>query len=150
MPGVRAGEQRPSRPAGATTAAGARRKIRSRPAGGDDAHRSGQVDGVALEVLERDDLQRRGMGRPQHHPRRHARLQRLLPARGAQAPPIAGAQPRKAELLARGRQVVASRAGEIQELPRHAGAYGVTAEILIRLAMSIRLHTNVFLQENLA
>ena len=56
----------------------------------------------------------------------------FLPAGRAQTPLIARTQPREAELMARRRQVVAAGAGELEELRRHAGAYGVAAHVFIR------------------
>src|SRR6185437_13622517 len=66
---------------------------------------------------------------PERHPRRTPRLQRLLPARRAEAPAIPRLEPGKAELAARGRQIVALRAAERQELRCHHRADRVAAEV---------------------
>ena len=64
------------------------------------------------------------------HLRRLAGVERLLPARRAQAPAIAGLQPGKAGGRKRGRQIVAGRFRERQELGIDPGADRMHAEIL--------------------
>src|SRR3990172_4508217 len=91
---------------------------------------SGEVDGVALEVLEIDQFERRLMGRPKNDARGAARLKRLAPARGAQAPAVAGLEPREIEIGLRRRKIVATRLGEGEELGRHLDADRVQADIL--------------------
>jgi hypothetical protein len=61
-----------------------------------------------LEVGERAMSKRTLVGGPQHHARRLAGLECLLPARRAQAPAITGLQARKAKLGDRGREIVAA------------------------------------------
>src|ERR1019366_4591805 len=57
-------------------------------------------------------------------------VQRLLPARGAQAPAVVGLQAGETELGHRRREVVALRLAERQELGGHHHADGVAADIL--------------------
>ena len=57
-------------------------------------------------------------------------LERLAPARGAQAPAIAGLEPGKIEIGLRRREVVAARLGEGEELRRHLDADRVQPDIL--------------------
>src|SRR4029079_824528 len=92
--------------------------------------RSGKIDGVALQVLERDDVERRLMRRGKDDPRRVARLERLAPARGAQAPAVAWLEPGKPEVRLRRRQVIAPRLGEFEELGGHLDAHCMQPEIL--------------------
>lgn len=61
--------------------------------------------------------------------RGHVGVERLLPARGAKAPPIAGLQTGKFELRARGREVVSLRKGKRQEFLSHDRADGVDTEV---------------------
>src|SRR5689334_10472529 len=70
------------------------------------------------------------MGGAQHHARRLAGCERLLPARRAQAPAVAGFEPRKAELRHRRGQIVAAGFGEFQEGSGHDDTHRVAAEIL--------------------
>src|ERR1051326_367532 len=70
------------------------------------------------------------MGGAQHHARRLARFEFLLPARRAQAPAVARFETRKAELGHRRGQIVAARFGEFQEGSSHHHAHRVAAEIL--------------------
>ena len=81
-----------------------------------------------------------GVGRRQHHRRRHARLVGLRPPARAQAPAITRSQPREAELRAWSHQVVAHLRAEPQELLGdhrahrvHPGvlAPGVTAAVTV-------------------
>src|SRR3712207_5385785 len=67
----------------------------------------GHVDGVLAQRLERDGLQRTGVGGRQDDARRGPGLVRLQPARGDDAPAVARPQPREAVLRARGAEVVA-------------------------------------------
>src|SRR5262249_25400908 len=92
--------------------------------------RSGKIDGVALQVLKRDDLERRLMGRCENDTRCAACLQRLAPARGAQAPAVAGLEPRKAKVELRRRQIVAARFGKFEELCRYLDDHRMQPEIL--------------------
>ncbi len=64
------------------------------------------LEGVRLEVGERDELERRGVRRLEHDRRRDARLERLLPARGDDAPAVARAEPREQPLRLRRHEVV--------------------------------------------
>ena len=86
--------------------------------------------GVGDEVAQLHPLQGGRVGRRQHDRRRHPGLERLLPARGAQAPLVAGLQSREAELGVRRRQVVADRGREGQELRGDPGADRVHAHVL--------------------
>ncbi len=63
---------------------------------------SAQVDGVRLEVVQRDVLKGALMRGPQGHTRRTASLQRLAPTWGAHAPAVPGSQPRKTDPRHRG------------------------------------------------
>lgn len=69
------------------------------------------------------------MGGPQHHARRLAGLECLLPARCAQAPTITGPQALKAELGKRSREIIAAGFREGQKPRGHDRTYGVTADI---------------------
>ena len=92
-------------------------------------------DTVRMDLLESTaktphDLECRLVGGGQHHRRGDARLQRLLPAVGAQAPAFARLQAREAVLRPRRAQVVAPRAAEGEEFYRHLGADDVDAEVV--------------------
>src|SRR5882724_4959160 len=91
---------------------------------------SAQIDRVFLQQIERYDLQRRLMRPGQADLRRLAGIEGFLPARGAQAPAIAGLQAGKAGGWHRGRQIVAGGPGKGEELGVDPGAYGMDAEIL--------------------
>src|SRR5271155_400470 len=91
---------------------------------------SAQVDRVALQHLQRDDLQGGLVGRGQSDFGSFAGLECLLPALGAQAPAIARLQTRKAEFRYRRRQIVAGRLRERQKGGIDAGANRVQPEIL--------------------
>src|SRR5207249_3244976 len=54
----------------------------------------------------------------------------LLPARRAQAPPVAGPEAREAVLRVWGAEVIASSGGELEELGGHLRAHDVHADIL--------------------
>ena len=86
-----------------------------------------RIEGVRDQYLPGDEIGSRFVGRGQDHGRSHPRIERLLPARCAQAPPIAGPQPREAR--ARRGEVVAAARGEREELGRHLGADDVPAQI---------------------
>jgi len=68
---------------------------------------SGQVHRMPFQVGHAAGLQRPLVGGAQHDPRCAPRFQGLLPARGAQAPTVAGLEPRKVEVRHRRREVVA-------------------------------------------
>src|SRR5690348_9580653 len=65
----------------------------------------------------------------QHDARRCASIQRLLPARRAQAPAVTRAKTGEAELRPRCRQIVAGRLAERQELLGHNRAYRMAARV---------------------
>ena len=69
------------------------------------------------------------VGGPQHHARRLAGLECLLPARRAQAPTIAGLQARKAELGDRSREIVAAGFREREKPCGHDHTDRVAADI---------------------
>src|SRR5262245_15301194 len=69
------------------------------------------------------------MRRREHDGRRLPCLERLLPARGADAPAIAGHETGEAEPLTRRREIVADRLREGEEPLGHHGADSVHAEI---------------------
>src|SRR5688572_18146978 len=74
----------------------------------------------------------------QHDARCHALLMRLEPTRGAQAPAIAGLQPRKIELGMRRREVVAAKARELEKVLRDLHADGMGAGVLVaRVAAAV-------------
>jgi hypothetical protein len=73
---------------------------------------SSKIDGVALEVAELDELERRLMGRGENDAWGAAGLEGFAPARGAEAPAVARFKSRKAELWPRRGEVVAARLGE--------------------------------------
>src|SRR5262245_60817988 len=87
-------------------------------------------DGVLFQLVERDDVQGHSMGRLEHDLRGGTGVQRLLPARGAQAPAVAGLEAGEAVLRQRRREVVALRLGEVEELGGHDDANRVKAGIL--------------------
>src|ERR1700689_4880493 len=62
---------------------------------------------VVLQHPERRDRQGLLVGRFQHHLRREAGVEGFLPARGAEAPAVAGLEAREAVLRHRGGEVVA-------------------------------------------
>src|SRR5262245_34367587 len=101
-------------------------------------HPSHQIDRVPLELGERAIAERARFRRAQHHARRHPRLERLGPARRAQAPAVARLQPGEAVIGHRRREVVAARFGELEELRRHHGADRVGPHILpARIAAAV-------------
>src|SRR6185437_16770248 len=71
-----------------------------------------QIHRVALEIGERAVVERALMRRAQHDARRQPGLERLLPARRAQAPAVARAKAGEAAIRHRRREVVAARFGE--------------------------------------
>ena len=85
--------------------------------------------GVRLEVGQRYRPQRLLVRRRQHDRRRDARLQCLLPATHAQAPPVARRQAGEAVRRNGRREVVAARGGEGQKPGRHHGADDVRAVV---------------------
>ena len=87
-------------------------------------------DGVRLEVGQRYRPQRLLVRRRQHDRRRDARLQCLLPATHAQAPPVARRQAGEAVRRNGRREVVAARGGEGQKFGRHHGADDVRAVVV--------------------
>src|SRR6202453_2573818 len=66
----------------------------------------------------------------QHHARRMPCLQRFLPARCAQTPPITGLQSRKAEVRNRRREIIAAGLRKLKKTRGHDGAHGVAADVL--------------------
>src|SRR5260370_9750252 len=70
------------------------------------------------------------MRRAETHPWWLAGVERLLPARRAQAPAVARLQPREAGLRHRRRQIVAGGAREREKIGVDPGAHGVHAEIV--------------------
>jgi hypothetical protein len=88
-----------------------------------------QVEGVLLQRIERDDRERLFVRRCEHDGRRDTRLERLPPRRRADAPAIAGLEPREAEFGSRGDEVVALGAGELEKCPRDARADDVQSEV---------------------
>src|SRR3984885_6077452 len=89
-----------------------------------------RLDGVRDQVAQLHPLQGGGVRRGQDDGRRHAGLEGLLPARGAQAPLVSGLQAGEAELGMGCGQVVADRRREDQELGGDPGAHRVDAVIL--------------------
>ena len=84
---------------------------------------------VRLEVRHRDELERRGVRRLEHDRRSDARLERLRPALGDDAPAVAGLEAREQPLRLRGHEVVPARAGEREELLGHDRADDVDADV---------------------
>src|SRR6185503_4423304 len=87
-------------------------------------------DGVLLQVIERNDLQGHRMGGLEHHLGGAAGIERLLPARRAQAPAVARLEAGEAVLRHRRREVVAPGFREGEELRRHDDANRVQAHVL--------------------
>jgi hypothetical protein len=71
---------------------------------------SRQIDGEAFQILQLAVAERAFVGGAQHHVRRPAGLQRLLPARPVQAPAVAGVQAGETVDGFGGREVVANGA----------------------------------------
>src|ERR1700680_2746658 len=92
--------------------------------------RLAQVEREFLERVERHDLETRLMRRGKADAWRMAGVERLLPARRAQAPAIARLQPVEAELRQRGREVVAGGLRKRKELGVDLGADRVQPDIL--------------------
>ena len=90
----------------------------------------GDVDGVGLEDLQRDDLERALVGRGQHHRSGGAVPVRLQPVGRGHAPPVPRHQPGEPELGHRRGQVVADPALMFEEFGGYHGADGVTAQVL--------------------
>lgn len=91
---------------------------------------SSQIDRVPLKVSKGAVIERALVGGAQHHARRASRFERLLPARRAQAPAVAGLEAGEAESRQRRRQVVAARFGEFQEFGCRDHAHRMAADIL--------------------
>src|SRR5262245_29363993 len=83
---------------------------------------SSKIDGVTLQVLERDNLECRLVGRRENNPRRLAGVECLAPTRGAQAPAVAGVEARESEIGLRRREIVAACLREFEKLGRHLDA----------------------------
>src|SRR5262249_8773542 len=95
-----------------------------------EARRLGEVECVALQVDELDDLEGGLVGCRQHHAWGGSGLERLLPARRAQAPAVAWLEAGKAEFRVRGGKIVANGLRESQELHRRLYAHSVDTGIL--------------------
>src|SRR6476620_6255901 len=85
---------------------------------------------MLFERIERHDPQCRFVRSGEPHLRRLPRVERLLPARRAQAPAIARLQPGKSGGRNRDREIVAGRLREREKLGVYLGAYRMHAEIL--------------------
>jgi hypothetical protein len=84
---------------------------------------------MALQVFQVDNIEGRLVRRAQNNTWRDPRLERLAPARGAQAPAVAGLKSRKAEVgLWRG-EIVAPRFGEFEEVGGDLDAYRMQSKI---------------------
>ena len=90
----------------------------------------GHVDGVALERVERHDLERPLVRARHHDVRGRAGLLRPQPVQRGHAPAVAGHQAGERELGPRRLQVVADRALVLEELRRDDRADRVAAEVL--------------------
>src|SRR5438552_909910 len=88
-----------------------------------------KLDGVFLQLLQRDDLQRHSVGGLEHDLRGAAGSERLFPAVRTQAPAVAWLEAGEAVLAHRCREVVAVLLGESQELRRHDAANRVQPDI---------------------
>jgi hypothetical protein len=82
---------------------------------------------MRLQFFQVHELEGGRMRRLQVHWRRDAGLQRLLPTSHAKAPAIALLQAGKVRM--RYDEVIAARAGEIEELLRHPGANRVQPRV---------------------
>src|SRR5579859_5812970 len=107
------------------------RAISANSAGRSADTRSGQVDGVLLQIGQQAVIQRALLGRAQHDAGRGVGIQRFLPARRAKAPAVSRLQSRKAELRMWRGQVVAGGLAEGEELSSHDSADRVAAVVLI-------------------
>lgn len=84
---------------------------------------------MRLEILEVDELQRGDVRGREPHARRDARIERLRPARDAQAPAVARFESGKFPLR-RGRgKIVAALPRELQKFFSHLDANGVKPDI---------------------
>ncbi len=86
---------------------------------------------MPLEFRERHHRKRLLVRRREHHRRRDAGVERLLPASRAQAPLIAGPEPRKSGGRDRSGEVVAVLPREFQEFARHPDADHMDAGIVV-------------------
>src|ERR1700738_3141366 len=94
-----------------------------------EARPSAQIDRVALQHLEGDDLQGRLVGCRQPDLGCLAGLERLFPALRAEAPAVARLEAGEAEFGHRGREIVAGRARERQEVGIDFCAHSVQPQI---------------------
>src|SRR6267154_2705355 len=93
---------------------------------------------MSAQCLERAPLDGAGMRGGEMNRRRRARFERLLPARGAQTPAVAGLQTVEAVLGMGRAEVVALLEGESEELLRHPGAHEVHAGVgAVRAAAAV-------------
>jgi len=90
---------------------------------------SDKIDRVSFEVDETHELQRLTMGGLETHFGRATGFERLLPARGAQAPSVTRLEAREAEFRPWGRQVVTPRQREFEEVRGHERTDGVGADV---------------------
>src|ERR1700722_2604144 len=90
----------------------------------------GNVDGVAPEHVQRDDLQSALVGAGQHHGSRGAVAVRAQPVRRGHAPPVPRYQAGEAALGHRRGQVIADAALMREELRGHHRADRVAAQVL--------------------
>src|SRR5579862_8133273 len=85
---------------------------------------------MALQIAERAIVQGALMSRAQDDVRRLARVERLLPARRAKAPAVAGDEAGKAVIRHRRREIVALSLRISEELGRGDDANRVAADIV--------------------
>src|SRR6478609_6187279 len=85
---------------------------------------------VRHQGIDRHDLERALVGGAEHDGCGDARTVGLEPARGANAPAVAGLETGEAPLGTRRREVVAGKLAEVEELLGHHGAHRVASEVL--------------------
>jgi len=97
-----------------------------------------EIRGQPAHEIERHNLERALVRRAQVDARRHTGLVSFLPARGAQAPAVAGLQARETELGSRRREIVAAEARELEKFLRDLDADRVRAQIVVaRVAAAV-------------
>ena len=93
---------------------------------------------VLLQKFERDDFQRPLVRRGQHDWRGYVLLEQLEPPTRADAPAIAGLEPRKIEVGTRGREIVSHQPAMVEKFLRDFHAHGVAADVLVaRVAVTV-------------
>ena len=104
--------------------------VRNKPVLPSPVQRLGEVDGVFFEILEVHKFERGLMRRPEHDPRRFARLQRLQPPSCAETPSVTRFQAREAKVWNWRRKIVAARLREREKVVGHLDADRMQSGVL--------------------